>query len=112
MEPELLLNVARTERHRRKFSSSPTFALLASKGAEMSPEGNASDRLSLFERLTPREKEVLKMLAEGNSAKDVARLLSLSTKTVEVHKFNLMRKLDVHNRAQLVSYAIHTQIIK
>ncbi|HEX2327623.1 MAG TPA: response regulator transcription factor, partial [Candidatus Angelobacter sp.] len=46
--------------------------------------------------LTPREREILKLLAEGNSVKEIAVILGLSVKTVEAHKFNLMRKLDIH----------------
>ena len=62
--------------------------------------------------LTPREREILKLLAEGNSVKEIAVLLDLSVKTVEAHKFNLMRKLDIHNKAQLVTYAIQKKIVK
>src|SRR4051812_34086912 len=62
--------------------------------------------------LTPREREILKLLAEGNSVKEIAVVLGLSVKTVEAHKFNLMRKLDIHNKAQLVTYAIQKKIIK
>ncbi len=71
-----------------------------------------TDRLPRFATLTPREKEVLRMLAEGNSVKEVACQLNLSVKTVEAHKFNLMRKLDIHNKAQLVQYAIQKKVIK
>ena len=71
-----------------------------------------TDRLPRFATLTPREKEVLKMLAEGDSVKEVATQLNLSVKTVEAHKFNLMRKLDIHNKAQLVQYAIQKKIIQ
>ncbi len=62
--------------------------------------------------LTPREREILKLLAEGNSVKEIAVLLGLSVKTVEAHKFNLMRKLDIHNKAQLVQYAIQKKVIR
>jgi len=62
--------------------------------------------------LTPREREILKLLAEGNSVKEIAVILGLSVKTVEAHKFNLVRKLDIHNKAQLVTYAIQKKIIK
>jgi two-component system response regulator NreC len=62
--------------------------------------------------LTPREREVLKLLAEGNSVKEIAASLNLSVKTIEAHKFNLMRKLDIHNKAQLVQYAIQKKIIQ
>ena len=71
-----------------------------------------TDRMPRFATLTPREKEVLKMLAEGNSVKEVATQLNLSVKTVEAHKFNLMRKLDIHNKAHLVQYAIQKKVIK
>jgi two-component system response regulator NreC len=69
-------------------------------------------RMPRFATLTTREKEVLKLLAEGNSVKEIACNLNLSVKTVEAHKFNLMRKLDIHNKAQLVQYAIQKKIIK
>ncbi len=62
--------------------------------------------------LTPREREVVKLIAEGNSVKEIAVLLGLSAKTVEAHKFNLMRKLNIHNKAQLVTYAIQKKIVK
>src|SRR6266851_8151678 len=62
--------------------------------------------------LTPREREVIKMLAEGNSVREIAAILGLSVKTVEAHKFNLMRKLNIHNKAQLVTYAIQKKIVK
>jgi two-component system, NarL family, response regulator NreC len=62
--------------------------------------------------LTPREREVVKMLAEGHSVRQIAGILGLSMKTVEAHKFNLMRKLDIHNKAQLVIYAIQKKIVK
>jgi len=62
--------------------------------------------------LTPREREVIKMLAEGNSVRQIAGILALSVKTVEAHKFNLMRKLNIHNKAQLVTYAIQKKIVK
>ena len=62
--------------------------------------------------LTPREHQVMKMVAEGLSVRQVAERLGLSVKTVEAHKFNLMRKLNLHNRAQLVTYAIRKRIVK
>jgi two-component system, NarL family, response regulator NreC len=62
--------------------------------------------------LTTRESEVLKMLAEGTSVKKIAGLLDLSVKTVEAHKFNLMRKLGIHSKAQLVQYAVQKKVIQ
>jgi DNA-binding NarL/FixJ family response regulator len=54
---------------------------------------------------------VLKLLAEGLSVKEIAAKLSLSVKTVDVHKYNLMRKIDVHDRAELIKYAIQKRLI-
>jgi two-component system, NarL family, response regulator NreC len=61
--------------------------------------------------LTQREREVMKLLAEGNTVKKAAAVLGVSVKTVEAHKFNLMRKLDIHNKAQLVTVAIQKKIV-
>ena len=61
--------------------------------------------------LTLRECEVMKLLAEGHTVKKVAAALGVSVKTVEAHKFNLMRKLDIHNKAQLVTVAIQKKIL-
>lgn len=72
----------------------------------------SANRVPRFATLTAREKQVLKMLAEGSSVKEIACDLNLSVKTVEAHKFNLMRKLDIHNKAQLVQYAIQKKIIR
>jgi DNA-binding NarL/FixJ family response regulator len=62
--------------------------------------------------LTPRETEIMKLLAEGNTVRKIAGMLGLSLKTVEAHKFNLMRKLDIHNKAELVHCAIRKKLLK
>jgi two-component system, NarL family, response regulator NreC len=64
-----------------------------------------------YELLTDREKEILQVLAEGKSNKDVAALLDLSIYTVETHRNNLMQKLNLHNTAEIVLYAVHKKII-
>lgn len=74
--------------------------------------GKGEARVPRFGTLTPRERDVLKFLAEGQSVKEIACDLGLSVKTIEAHKFNLMRKLAIHNKAQLVHYAIQKKIIK
>ena len=61
--------------------------------------------------LTPREREILQLLAEGRSNKEVAHLLDISVKTAETHRTNIMRKLDVHCVADLVRYAIRTGLV-
>ena len=62
--------------------------------------------------LTAREREVLKLLAEGRTVRAAAVVLGLSIKTVDAHKFNLMRKLGIHNKAELVMWAIQKRIVK
>jgi DNA-binding NarL/FixJ family response regulator len=62
--------------------------------------------------LTPREEEVLRMLAQGRSIKEVARGLNVSVKTADNHRTNLMRKLDVHSAAELLRYAIRHHIVE
>jgi DNA-binding NarL/FixJ family response regulator len=66
---------------------------------------------SSYDRLSPREREVLKLLAEGFSVKEIATRLNLSVKTVDAHKSNLMKKIDVHDRTELVKYAIQKKLI-
>lgn len=61
--------------------------------------------------LTSRENEILLILADGHTAREVAEELSLSVKTVEAHKLNLMRKLGVHNRAALIRYALEHSML-
>jgi len=62
--------------------------------------------------LTPREKEVLKLIAEGRASKEIATLLSLATNTVQAHRKNLMAKLDVHKQTDLVRVALREGIIE
>ena len=64
-----------------------------------------------YEQLTDREKEILKLLAEGYTTQEIAEILVISPKTVEGHKTNLMSKLDIHNRIELVKYALRKGII-
>jgi two-component system, NarL family, response regulator NreC len=64
-----------------------------------------------YDLLTNREKEVLHLLAEGKSNKEAATLLDLSVYTVETHRTNLMQKLNLHNTAELVLYAIRKKLI-
>jgi len=62
--------------------------------------------------LTAREREVLELLAEGKTVRSAAAILGLSVKTVDAHKFNLMRKLGIHNKAELVRWAIQKRVVK
>jgi two-component system, NarL family, response regulator NreC len=62
--------------------------------------------------LTARENEILQLLVAGNTVKDVANELDLSVKTVEAHKFNLMRKLNIHSRTELVEHARRSGVLE
>lgn len=74
------------------------------------PDGTISERR--HSRLTDREIEVLKLVAEGRSNQEIANLLCLSVKTVTGHRTNIMEKLDLHSRTELVKYAIRTGLIQ
>lgn len=65
-----------------------------------------------YDLLSSREREILVLLAEGVSLKEIAGQLNLSVKTVDVHKYNLMRKLNVHDRTSLIRYAIRSKLIE
>lgn len=62
--------------------------------------------------LTPREREIVQLLAEGKSTKEVASVLDLSVKTAETHRSNIMRKLKLHSVGELVLYAIRNNIVQ
>ena len=64
-----------------------------------------------YDTLSTREREVLKLLAEGHSVKEIASRLDLSVKTAEAHKYNLMRKLDLHDRTEVIKYALGKKLI-
>jgi DNA-binding NarL/FixJ family response regulator len=76
------------------------------KGGQAALEGPTA------ERLTSREREIVQLLAEGNSNKQIARILDLSVKTVETHRTAAMRKLELTSLPDLVRYAIRMQIIQ
>jgi two-component system response regulator NreC len=65
-----------------------------------------------YERLSSREREVLKLLADGLTLKDIATRLVLSVKTVDTHKTNMMRKLNLHDRTEVIKYAIQRKLIR
>lgn len=66
---------------------------------------------STLDLLTPRQREILQMIAEGNTTKEVAERLNVSVKTVETHRAQLMERLDIHDVAGLVRYAIRVGLI-
>ncbi|MGA8154012.1 MAG: response regulator transcription factor [Terriglobales bacterium] len=87
-----------------------------SKVAELVLEGylnpNRTTEMHCRNRLTPREREVVQLLAEGKTSKEVAVALNLSVKTTETHRTNIMRKLDLHSVADLTIYAVRNGIVQ
>ncbi|MBI2865024.1 MAG: response regulator transcription factor [Chloroflexi bacterium] len=71
----------------------------------------AGEECESYGRLTEREQEILRLTAEGRSAREIGEMLALSPRTVERHRANLMEKLDLHNRTEVVQYAIRKGII-
>jgi DNA-binding NarL/FixJ family response regulator len=65
----------------------------------------------VFDSLSPREREVLQLIAEGHSTKEVARVLKVSVKTVETHRRQLMNKLELFSVAELTRYAIREGLV-
>lgn len=87
--------------------------LVAEGGSYLSP-GLKYTRLDddrEVQQLTPREKQVLQMIAQGKSNKEIAALLGLSVNTVSVHRANLMEKMNIHKAAELVLYAIRKGLV-
>lgn len=65
-----------------------------------------------FDRLTPRMKEILRLIAEGNTSRQIAERLGLSLKTVHSHRAKLMEKLEIHNSTELIKYAVRKGLVK
>jgi DNA-binding NarL/FixJ family response regulator len=74
-------------------------------------KGDNEEKPSAENILTSREREVIQLLAEGKTSKEVAVALKLSVKTAETHRTNLMRKLDLHSVADLTRYAVRNGIV-
>ena len=70
------------------------------------------DEGSVFRTLTSREREIVQMLAEGKSNKEIASKLTISVKTVETHRATVMRKLEINSIVDLVHYAIRNQLVE
>jgi DNA-binding NarL/FixJ family response regulator len=102
----LIAAVEAASQHKPYFSTRLATPVPPDSGA------SPSDIPKLTRRLTPREREILQLLAEGKSNKEVAGLLGISVNTAEAHRANIMLKLGVHSFAELVHYAVRNQIIK
>jgi DNA-binding NarL/FixJ family response regulator len=87
----------------------PEVAREAMRDQAATASSGASD---LYEALTDREKQVLKLLAEGRSNKEVADLLDISVKTAMSHREHIMQKLDLHSRTELIKFALQKGVIR
>lgn len=74
-------------------------------------QAEASESISPLQQLTQREREILQLIAEGNSSHQIADKLTISSKTVDRHRANIMEKLDIHNVAGLVHFAIQNGLV-
>lgn len=75
------------------------------------PQMNISNADSSYQELTSREQEIMRLLAQGNSTKEIAQKLYISAKTVENHRGHIMRKLNLHSAVELIRYAVRIGII-
>ncbi len=93
-------------RHKPYFSSrvSATVSRVARRGDAV--------KVSAARRLTPRQREIVQLLAEGKGNKEIADLLEISVKTAETHRANIMLKLNIHSVTDLVRYAVKNKIIE
>ena len=72
----------------------------------------APGKSTSLDKLTPRQREILQLIAEGRTSKDIALELGLSVKTADAHRANVMRKLDLHSVSELVRYAVRNNIVQ
>jgi len=106
---DLIIAVETLATHKPFLTSRATEVMLTSfKEGRMRPELPTS----LRDRLTSREREIVQLLAEGKSSKEVASSLNISVKTAETHRANIMRKLQLHTVSELVRYAVRNQIVE
>jgi DNA-binding NarL/FixJ family response regulator len=106
-EPDLVRAVRAVAQGKTFFSPEIAHTLLEDYMRKLQQQGLQDS----YDLLTDREKEVLQLLAEGKSNKEVAAVLNLSMHTVETHRTNFMQKLGLHNTAEIVIYAMRKKII-
>jgi len=106
---DLIIAVETLANHKPFFTPRATEVILSNFNG--SRAGNDLPE-SVRDRLTSREREIVQLLAEGKSSKEVASSLGISVKTAETHRANIMRKLQLHTVTDLVRYAVRNQIIE
>ena len=95
--------------HRKPFFTARATEMLLSGYAGEAPVENPD--VSMTQRLTAREREIVQLLAEGKTSKEVAAVLNISAKTAETHRAHIMRKMEFHSVGKIVRYAVRNQII-
>jgi two-component system response regulator NreC len=106
-DEDLLPALRAVNRGKRFFSPAVTAVLVEDYVRQL----HARSLTDSYHLLTERERQVLQLLAEGRSNKETAALLNLGVSTVETHRANLMQKLNLHNTAEIVLYAVRKRII-
>lgn len=106
---DLVIAVEALANHKPFFTPRATELILSNFNSKGAP-GEIPDVIS--ERLTSREREIVQLLSEGKTSKEVASVLGISVKTAETHRANIMRKLEIHSVSELVRYAVRNQIIE
>ncbi len=106
---DLIIAVETLSKHKPFFTPHATEVILSNFNAG-GPVSGVPELIR--DRLTSREREIVQLLAEGKSSKEVAASLGISVKTAETHRANIMRKLELHSVSELVRYAVRNQIIE
>jgi DNA-binding NarL/FixJ family response regulator len=106
---DLVIAVETLANHKPFFTPRATEVILGNFNT-----GGRRDKVpgEIRDRLTSREREIVQLLAEGKSSKEVATSLCISVKTAETHRANIMKKLQLHTVTELVRYAVRNQIIE
>jgi DNA-binding NarL/FixJ family response regulator len=105
-----LLSAIRTLAKHQAYFTAPASEVLIKGFCDQNPEAKSS--VSIHKALTSREREIVQLLAEGKSSKEVAVGLGISVKTAETHRANIMRKLGIHSVSELVRYAVKNHVIE
>jgi two-component system response regulator NreC len=105
--PEELVRAIREVYAGRRYLSSP----LTERAIEAYTQKTEVQNIDTYEQLTTREREILQLAAQGRTNSDIAARLFISPRTVETHRTNLMRKLELHNHSQLIQFAIQRGLI-
>jgi DNA-binding NarL/FixJ family response regulator len=108
-DKDLITAIETLARHKPYFTSCATELILTHSQRASS---STASPMELADRLTTREREIVQLVSEGKSTKEVASLLGISVKTAETHRANVMRKLQVHSVTDLVRYAVRNEIVQ